>query len=368
MRLTRKTKASFKNKKSETAIYGDDPALLGPKFDQSKQLHHAFSWYSYMHRPDEGRKWIEEYMKAHPKEFSKSFITSFKRVPWQYIPMTACTIARLLNHKCPLSDVHLEFLHARLEEVTERYAQVIPDEEKATFTTKRQNGVILAFEQHLDDFYNNGYETTVDVYKELQHTAPKQNEVQEALAYYKPLRDELRSTDKQCIEAYKRLSKKRKANYIAFLESIVTEFSRFVRNTKQERKINRLPRAKKVKPAGKVVARMKFKVSDPQLKLVSIDPATILGANALWTYNTKYSRLAYIEANEGGFSVKGTTLLNVNEKASYQKRLRKPADTLNKLLNSGRVTMKSVLADLSTKSAPVNGRINKETILLKAFK
>jgi hypothetical protein len=130
----------------------------------------------------------------------------------------------------------------------------------------------------------------------------------------------------------------------------------------------RKPRKIRVAPAEKIVARMKFQKEDTSLKIVSIDPAKIIGARELWVFNTKYNILAhYVAETDAGLSVKGTTLQNVSD-SSKQKKLRKPEQMLPGVLQGTSKAAERSFAGIKTKEGNPNGRINEFTVILRAIK
>jgi hypothetical protein len=144
---------------------------------------------------------------------------------------------------------------------------------------------------------------------------------------------------------------------------IVEDADRILTNTKAVRK----PRKKKVLSVDKRVSRVKYQKEDTELKLVSIPPAKILGAQELWTYNTKYNFLSvYRASGEAGLDVKGTTLLDYDEKASYFKKLgRRPAEHLANIIGTTKGRLKKTMDEIKADAQSVNGRINENTILLR---
>jgi hypothetical protein len=134
----------------------------------------------------------------------------------------------------------------------------------------------------------------------------------------------------------------------------------------QEAKVNRKPKAKKAVPAEKIVAKLKYKKADEPLKLVSINPADILGAKELWTYNTKSRKLGkYVASEFADLGVKGTSIVNFDEHKSVQKTLRKPIDQLKEFKAAGKVALRKFLDDINAVDTKMNGRINEEIMLLK---
>jgi hypothetical protein len=168
--------------------------------------------------------------------------------------------------------------------------------------------------------------------------------------------------DEQLKEAYNHLSKVQLRKITAFYQEIVSACEMLA----QEAKVNRKPKAKKAVPAEKIVAKLKYKKADEPLKLVSINPADILGAKELWTYNTKSRKLGkYIASEFADLGVKGTSIINFDENKSVQKTLRKPIDQLKEFKAAGKVALRKFLDDINAVDTKMNGRINEEIMLLK---
>ena len=168
--------------------------------------------------------------------------------------------------------------------------------------------------------------------------------------------------DEQLKEAYNHLSKVQLRKITAFYQEIVSACEMLA----QEAKVNRKPKAKKAVPAEKIVAKLKYKKADEPLKLVSINPADILGAKELWTYNTKSRKLGkYIAEEFQDLGIKGTTITGFSEPKSVQKTLRKPADQLKEFKAAGKVALRKFLEDINAVDTRMNGRINEDIILLK---
>ena len=168
--------------------------------------------------------------------------------------------------------------------------------------------------------------------------------------------------DEQLKEAYSHLSKVQLRKITAFYQEIVSACEMLA----QEAKVNRKPKAKKAVPAEKIVAKLKYKKADEPLKLVSINPADILGAKELWTYNTKSRKLGkYVAEEFQDLGIKGTTITGFSEPKSVQKTLRKPADQLKEFKAAGKVVLRKFLEDINAVDTKMNGRINEDIILLK---
>ena len=168
--------------------------------------------------------------------------------------------------------------------------------------------------------------------------------------------------DEQLREGYKHRSRKQIKSLIAFLQEIESACNMLM----QEAKVNKKPRKVKAISKDKVVSKLKYKKTDETLKLVSINPADIIGMKELWIYNSKTRKLGkYVASDFNELGVKGTTITNFDENKSVQKTLRKPADQLKEFKAAGKVALRKFLEEINAVDTKMNGRINEETILLK---
>ena len=168
--------------------------------------------------------------------------------------------------------------------------------------------------------------------------------------------------DDQLKEAYGHRTKKQIKAFIAFLKEIESACTMLM----EEAKINRAPRKAKVVSKDKLVAKLKYLKSNEPLKLVSINPADIIGAKELWTYNTKNRKLGkYVASDFHDLGVKGTSITGFDEVKSVQKTLRKPVDQLKEFKAAGKVQLRKFLEDINAVDTKMNGRINAEIMLLK---
>jgi uncharacterized protein (DUF433 family) len=168
--------------------------------------------------------------------------------------------------------------------------------------------------------------------------------------------------DEQLKEAYSHLSKAQLKKIIAFYQEVISACDMLG----QEAKVNRKPRAKKPTDKAKVVSKLKYKKTDEPLKLVSINPEDIIGAQELWIYNSKTRKLGkYVAEEFKELGVKGTTITGFSESKSIQKTVRKPEEKLKEFKAAGKVALRKFLDEINATDARMNGRLNEETVLLK---
>ena len=169
-------------------------------------------------------------------------------------------------------------------------------------------------------------------------------------------------SDPEISEGYEGYTKGRLRNIIFLIGKIIKDAERISDNQKVARK----PRKKKAVPVEKKVAGLKFKERDDAFKIQSVNPVKIPGAMQLWVFNTKTRKLGvYIAEDTVGLVVKGSSIQNYKYTESICKTLRKPNDMLPKVLSAGKVALRKLMGEINSKGAEMNGRINKDIVLLR---
>ena len=137
-----------------------------------------------------------------------------------------------------------------------------------------------------------------------------------------------------------------------------------------ESKATRKQRKKKPVSVDKQIAKLKFKQTDAGLGITSVNPANIVGATMAVIYQCKYRKLGvYVADDERGFKVKGTTILNYNEKSSTKKTLRKPKEQLGFAKKATKHKFgKWFEAEVKTTETKLTGRFSDDTVILQVFK
>jgi hypothetical protein len=158
---------------------------------------------------------------------------------------------------------------------------------------------------------------------------------------------------------YKTADFKRMITWIDNLLAAVEQYRGVKKATKKAR-------VKKAPSKEKLIAKLKYAKTDTALKIVSINPADILGASELWVYNIKSRKLGkYVAASYQTLSVKGTTIINFDEQKSTSKTLRKPEEKLKEFAKAGKVQLRKFLDDVRATETLLTGRINADIVLLR---
>lgn len=364
-KLTQKTKVQ-KPRISRAARVSLDDKYYGPEpIDISKKgFTDALNWYNYMFEQEETRDWLFEYLKKN--DYAKSDIAAIRKLPKYKVTKTACSVARILLNGNQLPEKNLTYFRNTVQSLIEA-GRLIKDEAKDEATEKpaisiqertqaKINTLITECEEAIDQDPN------LNIYQWLQG---KEATAQAAAAirdFYARWIDDFEPDEYDT-----RTEKKRRAEQKAFWESFVADCDRYCGNKKVAKV--RKPREKKQKSAVDLVKGLKYQKEFPQLKIVSVNPAEVIGCSQLWTYNTKYKKLTRYDAvGPSGIQVKGTTLIGYDVETSLTKSLRKPDITIQQLLSAGKVSLRKIMDELKTNETKPNGRINSDTVLLRVIK
>ena len=173
--------------------------------------------------------------------------------------------------------------------------------------------------------------------------------------------------EKRCpdmVEGFSYLSKPQLRNRIKALDEMLNEIVLY----KSSKKAARKPRTKKPKSADKQVSRLNYLNESEEYCMQSCDPTRIVGAQKFFMFNTKYRKMTvFTSLGRDGFTVQGSTLKGFDESQSYSLTLRKPKEILPIISAKTERQIDKELSKLTTKRKPANGRINKDTILIRTI-
>jgi hypothetical protein len=174
----------------------------------------------------------------------------------------------------------------------------------------------------------------------------------------------IEGSDPQVKEAYASYSKKWIKARLEFVEKMMTDLLRYGQNAKKLR----VPRKKKPMSVEKKLKNFKYQKEFQEMKLASVSPESIVGAQELWAYNTKYKTLSVFRAiDRGGLEIKRSSIVNFDEKTTGTYRTGRQAEKIvQSVLSGGKIILRKATDGL--KSATLQDRINENTILLRVIK
>lgn len=340
---------------------GDEPFFQPGHTLTPIELMRALNWYSYMCDVSDARKFLKD-----PR---------LKPVKDNFFPLTAAWITRIeaLGAIVPQSEkVSAQNLIANAIQTVEPVAtpekasvvdRTIQDRVKA-----RAREHIAEFEAALDarspDFSAYGY-------LEAHKVPPLM--AKQILDYYGPILLEViaavKGQDDQLVEAYRKMGRKEVKRLFDYLCEMLKGVERYVGGVKAQ-KAPRKPRKKRAIDPAKKLKNLKFKSEDQALKVKSVNPIALLGAQEVWTFNAKTKLLAvYRAAGPAGIDIKGTTMLGYDTENSVGKRVGRKAETfIERVLKGGKIVKRKLMDEIKTSAVTLNGRLNADTLILVANK
>ena len=171
--------------------------------------------------------------------------------------------------------------------------------------------------------------------------------------------------DEQLKEGYSNFTKVQLKALIKVYQALIKDVDSYVTTKKVQRK----PRKVKARSADKIVSKVKFKAEDNELKVVSANPTSILGASEVWVFNTKTRKIGrYVSEYSGSLSIKGTSIIGYSEAESIQKTLRKPAEKIKEFMGVTKAQTKKFMSNIKAVDIKLNGRLSADILILKVFK
>ena len=225
----------------------------------------------------------------------------------------------------------------------------------------------------IEEAVDRGELAEFSVFNEMKKINASQQIATKITDYYTPIRDEitelLTKKNEDLTHAYRQYSLVEKKAMLVMFNTIIDDASKFI----QSKKATRAPRKpKKIvqKPASVLTKSVKYKKEDTEYKISSVSPETIVGSNEVYMFNTKTRKIFHIAVETGKtLSIKGTTIINIDEALSTCKTVRKPEIFLQELLQGGtKARILKQFKALTTTEGAGSGRLNEDMIILKVIK
>ena len=234
--------------------------------------------------------------------------------------------------------------------------------------TRKINNTIMQELLELEDKWIDGDDATINIYDRFKYHGLTNT----AISHVKPMiegwlldyEDAYHKRCEQAIEGYSHLKRSTLNHRIKVCKAMLEDLERIRSATKATRNV----KVKRPKAVDKQVARVQYKKEDNDYKIVSINPIQIPTKTRLYAFNTKSKMvIEYITESVNGFEISGSTIKNFSKGLSRTICLRKPLDFLPIVLQKTPKQIDAAWQTLKTKTKVPNGRINKDTILLRVL-
>lgn len=383
---TKKAKVIRAPASADAKFTGEEPVwdtVKAEKFTDIEYDHclrQSFRYYNYYYTTKDLKKYLVEWSRTYSethKTFDKATIDKFAKSNDSLLSLTPCALAKTHFQGLPLRAKHNEYLIAAIKQSVSRASaadeDVIDGEvkvvaPKVTIQDRLSDILqmhILHFEE-LEDTLIDGNAVDPKAYDYLLgKNVPQAMLGKIASIFDKRLAELIEAQagkDEQLNEGYAHFKAADYKRYIAFYTKLIADLTSYGQVKKATKK------AAVRKPPGKekLVAKLKYLTEEKSLKLVSVSPTDIIGAQTLWVYHVKTRKLGkYVAEEDSVLSVKGTTIIGYHESNSVQKTLRKPDLQLKEFLSASKVTLRKFLEDIKATDIKLNGRIGIDIILLK---
>ena len=340
-------------------------------------LRKSFFYYNYYYSQKDCKKHVVKWMQDN--QYSKADVSKFIRSPDRALPMTACGLVMAVRQGMPMREKELTYLQERLHEAVNsdnlEPEEIVADKPatqavRAPTIQDRLNEKTAEHLAHFEALYDEviaGDTVKPDAFNYLTANTVPQSQINKFEHLFTIRKGELlvaqERRDEQVEEAYKHYKAADFKRHHAFLDQLLLDLDQY----RSVKKATKKARVKRAPNKEKVVSKLKYMKEEKTLKLVSINPVDIVGAQELWAYNTKTRKLyKYIaDTLQGPLGIKGTSLTGFDPVKSVGKTLRKPDEKLKEFAKATKVQLRRFLEDIKATETIGNGRMNSDTVLLK---
>ena len=352
----------------EKIYWGTEPTKENFLPEESPEFFNSlggfFNTYNFICSNEQKKKWFLQYVTKFHKNIDVENFEGTAEVTFA----TAGACARLfmlgLDYSSYLNKKLVNFVKT-LQNRKKLYAKKTSANAQTVKIDGRLSFLLESLEVEIDLFITEGYKLTdfdMTNWLALNNPSPVQHSF--IKAKFQKLLEELQlvGIDPEVTEAYSHMKRLHVKRFIGLLEGMVT--TKKIRKTRVVKK----NKTKKLKSPEKLVAKVKFAEKDEELGISSLAPSKIVGSSSVLVWNKKYRTLGIYKALEGKeLTVKGSTILNFDEKTSFAKKIRKPKEVVPEVVTMGKVSLKNLLGSIKAKPVVLKGRIGSEIVILRIF-
>jgi len=358
--------AERKRVNMDDIVYGKEPTFE----DTNVNFIECSNWYSRTKSYKESKEYLLTYLRSNkyePKIITKISATS------EYEIKNLGFVARMISRGYSPSMEQISWMGVRINELVEYVAPIVekvetlPNKPKVSLQDKiylHVTTIIEIIEDHIDirDY-------SLKIYEFLTAQICKSAHAKQIIDHFTPFSVEIKSViageDLQLTEGYANYNKTELKKLNQFLQLVISDCNKFTTNAK----VAKTPRKTKDVPLSKKLLKLIFKKDDPEYKIVSIKPESIIGCQSLWVFNTKTRKLGvYFAKDSSGLGVNRSTITNFDESVSINKVVRKPLEVIPDVVKGNKTILKKIMSSITSVSTPLTGRINADVILLKTIK
>lgn len=234
--------------------------------------------------------------------------------------------------------------------------------------TRKINNTIMQELLELEDKWIDGEDATINIYDRFKYHGLTNS----AISHVKPMiegwlldyEDAYHKRCDQAVEGYSHLKRSVLNQRIKICTAMLEDLERIRSATKASRNV----KIKGSVAIDKQVSKVQYKKEDSDYKIVSLNPIQVPNKSRLYVFNCKYRVITeYVTEDPSGFVISGSTIKNFSKESSRAVTLRKPLEFLPMFLSNTPKQINDLWKDIKSKTFTPNGRINKDTILLRVL-
>lgn len=342
------------------------------EFNPELEIGKSFNWYNYTKTNKDAVEYLKKWML---KYYDKESIRNISKLKDWEIPNHLGWIARMISLGCTLiaNDILQRFtkkIDELIQKGKERKEETEEQKVQEKVSSYKEKQYLAKIDEMIDCFLDT-FSYEYDIYQELLKITKDKKEYKEILKHvndtFLELDAAILKTDEDLIEIYSCFSTKEKKLYHSFLKSMIEQLVLLTKVELKPRKVSK----KKVKTSNvkKQLDSIEYLSEYLELGIKSIPIENTLKPNikCIVFYDIEKRKLHIMKKGEGTFFYKGKSLYGWDEETSFAYVLRKPKETILKLIGCNKKQFDLELNKLTTKPQSVNGKINSSMIVLKTF-
>lgn len=364
---------SAEPKYDDKTIVVSDVVLCG---ETNYKLAAIFNWYRQNISEEKGLDYFLAYVKDRKDQKEYDLISKSKIIPATYCWLARqATIAKLPKEIVKKLDSKVDFILLQQKLLAEKLIEESTakkiNKNVHDYISEQAKTVLSEIDYQFDTWLQQKMKYDFDLKSYLLENSIKHVHISKIIPDIEKIKSEfveaLSGTDDQLNEAYSMYTKAELKKIINYLDEQIETLNNHRELSKEISRKTRRPRTVKTNP-NKSVAKLKYKKEDTQYKIISVDPVKIVGAEQLWIFNTKTRSLGvYRTDNVHGLFVKGSTIRNYDTSSSVSKTIRKPEVVIAEVMSGGKIALKKIIENVKAVEKKLNGRINKDCILLRVL-
>lgn len=354
---------------SDLPVMGEEPVWHDKEITDANynvEIVHGLNWHNYVATDKNCHKYLEEWLKEHG---TKSDIANWKNVSSSDVRAMICKLARINMQGFPLSINHRQQIIdyvASLDKKKVRASSSTPNVQPVTIQDRiRQqvSGTLSDLDVAIDNAFENDMPDVAVLSGDVLSKGFKGPQLKLVQDYLERNISEWQlassGDDEQLTEGYAYTGKKNLKNIIDTFQALLDAVSQQHTKIKSGRVHKKRPVDKR-----KMAGKLRFAPEFTELNLKSVAAVDIIGADAVWVYDTKKRKLGCYQAEvKGSLYMKGTKIVGFKE--TCVKTLRKPEEQLQHVLSLRKNQTMNWFDAIKAKCGVLNGRTHANLILLR---